>query len=334
VIVVTGAAGFIGSTTIWHLNTLGYSDVLAVDMLGADERWKNLNGLAFCDLIRPDALLSWLQRYGAAIHAIIHLGACTSTYERDVDFLLRNNYEYSKCIWEWCTSRQCRLIYASSASTYGDGDLGYAESIQLERLRPLNPYGWSKHLFDRWALAQSKTPERWAGLKLFNVYGPNEYHKGQMMSTVLRAYRQVVDTGEICLFESGRPDIPHGLQERDFIYSKDVARVIGYMLECPKLSGIFNVGTGEPRSFNDLARILIGYCQRPGKIRYIPLPEEIRSSYQYGTCADCTRLRRIGYDRAFLSLEDGIGDYVAGYLERGQATLAGLATTVHTDTIR
>lgn len=314
-VIVTGAAGFIGRNVVAALNARGRTNLLLVDRLGTDEKWRNLRGLAFEDLIAPDTLLAAIQAGRApAATAIIHLGACSATTERNADFLLENNYRYTRILCEWALAQRTRFVYASSAATYGDGALGYRDAeAELGALRPLNMYGQSKHWFDLWAQRHGLF-DRIVGLKYFNVFGPFEDHKGDMRSLVHKAYGQIVTRGWIELFESDRPDYAHGEQKRDFIYVRDAVDVTLHFAEHGSASGLFNCGTGQARTWLDLARALFAAIGRPPDIRYIPMPEILRGRYQYFTQADTTKLRAAGYSQPFTSLEDGVRDYVHSHL--------------------
>jgi ADP-L-glycero-D-manno-heptose 6-epimerase len=300
-----------------ELNARGRSDLILVDHLGTDERWANLVGLRFADLIDTADFLAQV-RAGTAVDAgtVIHLGACSATTERDASYLLENNYRYTRILCEWCLARCARFVYASSAATYGDGALGYCdEDAVTEQLRPLNMYGYSKHLFDLWAL-DSGALDRIAGLKYFNVYGPYEDHKGDMRSVINKSHGRIAAGHEVELFRSYRPDYADGEQQRDFIYVKDVVDVTLFFAEQGSPSGLFNCGTGEARSWLDLARAVFSAVGQEPRIRIIDMPETLREKYQYFTQADAAKLRRAGYDRPFTSLEDGVADYVTSYLAR------------------
>ncbi|MEI6652843.1 MAG: ADP-glyceromanno-heptose 6-epimerase [Chlorobiaceae bacterium] len=315
-IIITGGAGFIGSAMLWELNRRGEKNIIIIDDLGSTttEKWRNLSGLDFADFILKDHFLDLLER-GAfqGISAIIHMGANSSTTETDADHLLTNNFGYSKKIASFCMTHDVRLIYASSAATYGDGSNGYSDDIQqLDRLRPLNMYGYSKQLFDRWAI-NNGILDRAVGLKFFNVYGPNEYHKGDMSSVVYKAFHQILENGSVKLFQSHRPDYRDGEQLRDFIYVRDCTRIMMWLLENP-VAGIFNVGSGDARSFKDLATATFLALGKQPVIDYVPMPETLRDKYQYYTCADMTKLRQAGFDKPFASIEDGILEYVQHYL--------------------
>jgi len=317
-IIVTGAAGFIGRNTVAALNARGATDLLLVDRLRTGEKWRNLVGLKFEDLMAPDAFLSLVDAGRApAVDAVIHLGACSATTERDADFLLENNYRYTRRLCEWALQSGARFVYASSAATYGDGAQGYVDDpAELDALRSLNMYGHSKHLFDLWA-RHHRLFDRIAGLKYFNVYGPFEDHKGDMRSLVHKAHGQILERGWIELFRSDRPDYADGEQKRDFIYVRDAVDVTLHFVEHRERGGLFNCGTGQARTWLDLARALFAAMDRAPDIRFIPLPEKLRGKYQYFTEADSTRLRAAGYAKPFTSLEDGVCDYVRSYLSPG-----------------
>ncbi len=318
-IVVTGAAGMIGSAVIWALNERGEDRILAVDVLGTDERWKNLRALRFRDYLERDEFLQRVRdgRLPEGIRSIVHLGACSDTTERDASFLIRNNFEYTRTLAQLALARDLRFVYASSAATYGDGSAGYRDrEEELPSLRPLNMYGYSKHLFDQWAW-RSGALARLAGLKYFNVFGPNEYHKGEMRSVVLKAFEQVRREGTVRLFKSYRPEYADGEQRRDFLYVKDAARMTLFFLDHPTLGGLFNVGSGRARTWNDLARALFAAMRRPERIQYIDMPEGLRDRYQYFTEADMSRLRAAGWAEEPTPLEEAVGDYVRGYLTAG-----------------
>ncbi len=307
--VVTGAAGFIGSNVVAALNARGNTDLLLVDNLGTDEKWKNLIGLRFEDLISPDELLALLQK-DPAIDGCVHLGACSATTERDADFLLRNNYQYTRKLCSWCIDSGTRFVYASSAATYGDGSQGYSDADDMTpALKPLNMYGYSKHLFDLWAL-KHRLFDRIVGLKYFNVYGPRESHKADMRSVVHKSFEQIQSTGQVSLFKSHRPDYGDGQQKRDFIYVKDAVDVTLHFLEERKAGGLLNCGTGEARPWLDLANAVFAAMGQKPSIQFIDMPESLRGKYQYFTQADTTKLRQAGYHRPFTTLETGIEDYV------------------------
>lgn len=317
--VITGGAGFIGSAFITKLNQEGRSDIIVVDEFQCSDRWKNLLGKTFQDFIHKDDFLSLLERDALAFAptAIVHMGACSSTTERDVDFLYRNNFIYTKKLAEYCVKHGIRFVYASSAATYGDGSLGYDDSDgELHKLKPLNPYGFSKQLFDMWA-RESKLFEKICGIKFFNVFGPNEYHKESMRSVVLKAYYQVKDFGCVKLFRSRRGDCKDGEQKRDFIYVKDCSEVLWWLLQNPAVNGIFNLGTGKARSFNDLVTAVFKALGQKPRIEYIDMPDDVRDQYQYFTEAKIDKLKNSGLQYEFSSLESGVTDYVQNFLEKG-----------------
>jgi ADP-L-glycero-D-manno-heptose 6-epimerase len=317
-IVVTGAAGFIGSCLVRLLNDGGAENLILVDDFSRSDKDPNLEGKKFRTKIHRDDFFSWLQEQSSGIEACYHLGARTDTTEFDYSVHQRLNVDYSKRIWEWCTRDGIPLVYASSAATYGDGALGYSDAHDLpEKLQPLNPYGVSKNEFDKWALTQDRTPPHWYGLKFFNVYGPNEYHKGRMASVIFHAFNQIRARGFVNLFRSHRPEFRDGQQLRDFIHVSDVTAVCQWLTSALPASGLYNLGTGRARSFEDLARATFAGLDLAPDIRYIDMPEDIRDKYQYFTEADMSKLRKAGYDLLFLSLEDGVEDYVRNYLARG-----------------
>lgn len=318
-IVVTGGAGFIGSAIVWRLNTLGNDNIILVDELGTTDKWKNLVGLKFQEFIHKDDFISSVieDSVDFPIEAIIHMGANSSTTEKDADHLMSNNYLYTQELAKYCLTKNIRFIYASSAATYGDGSLGFVddESI-LETLRPLNMYGYSKQLFDLWA-KKNKVLDKIAGLKFFNVYGPNEYHKGDMRSVVHKAFEQVRDIGKVKLFKSLHPNYKDGEQMRDFVYVKDAVEMTIYFLEHPEKNGIFNVGAGNARTWNDLVTALFNAVGKAVNIEYIDLPENLREKYQYFTEANLSKIRSAGYSESTITLEDGVSDYVKNYLLKG-----------------
>ncbi len=312
-IVVTGGAGFIGSCLVRMLNDRGIDDIYIVDEINSSIKWKNLLGKRFITYIHKDEFLSYVAKIEGLTH-IIHLGACSSTTECDFDYLWKNNVEYSKRLYQLCVERNISFIYASSAATYGDGSLGFYDDCALELLRPLNRYGYSKNIFDIWVAHQSSKPKQCVGLKFFNVYGPNEYHKGNMISMVNQGFKQALETGKIRLFKSYKKDVPDGMQSRDFVYVKDVCDVIYFFIRNEDKTGLFNVGTGNARSFNDLARSVFKAMGIPSDIEYVDMPDEIRAHYQYKTEAVLTNLRKAGYSEKFSELEQGVDDYIKNYL--------------------
>ncbi len=326
-IIVTGAAGFIGSALVWRLNQLGKEDILIVDSLGTDEKWKNLVPLKFHDYMERDEFLSLIlnQRLGARfrsdnepIEAIIHMGACSSTTERDASFLIRNNFEYTRQLALAAVAEGARFIYASSAATYGDGANGFVDDEdRIDLLRPLNMYGYSKQLFDQWALRRGLL-DRIVGLKYFNVYGPNEYHKGDMRSVVLKAFEQIRDSGGMKLFKSYRKDYRDGEQVRDFVYVKDAVEMTLFFLENKSSAGLFNVGSGEANTWNRLAAAIFAALGKKANIDYVEMPETLREKYQYYTCADVSKIKRAGYTRPVTGIEEAVEDYVKNYLLTGK----------------
>jgi ADP-L-glycero-D-manno-heptose 6-epimerase len=320
-LLVTGGAGFIGSNVVASLNEAGRTDIVVNDILGTGRKWRNLAKRRLAEFVPAAELLRWLE--GRKLEAVVHMGAISSTTEADVDLLMENNFRLSLRLFEWCAASRTPFIYASSAATYGDGDTGFADdysSAGLARLRPLNPYGWSKHLFDQAVIERvarhDKVPPQWAGLKFFNVFGPNEYHKGEMMSLVAKRFDDAKAGVPIRLFKSHRTGIGDGEQKRDFIYVDDAVAVVRWLLETPSVSGIFNVGTGKARSFRDLMSAMFAALGQAPNIEYIDMPDAIRGSYQYFTQAETDNLRRAGFGPEFLSLEEGVARYVKGYLDR------------------
>lgn len=316
--VVTGAAGFIGSCLISKLNQENFNYIVAVDDFSNSEKQKNLEGKKIKEYVNRDSFFAWLDRNHKEVEFVFHIGARTDTTEKDWATLDRLNLHYTKILWQACCEYQIPMIYASSAATYGDGSLGYKDDEELaEKLEPLNLYGKSKNDFDKWAIEQEEKPFFWAGLKFFNVYGPNEYHKTRMASVVFHASKQVRNTGSMKLFRSHREDYKDGEQTRDFIYVKDVIDVIFFLMRHRKDSGIYNLGTGKGRTFLDLAHSLFAAMDKEPQISFIDTPLDIRDKYQYFTEADMSKLRSIGYDKPFHSLEDGVKDYVQNYLLEG-----------------
>jgi len=321
-IIVTGGAGLIGSAMVWKLNSIGRDDILVVDHLGTGSKWKNLVPLSFRDYMEKDAFIDCIKNrslpHSGRIEAIFHLGACSSTMERDASYLAGNNFEYSKQLALFALERGARFIYASSAATYGSGECGFSdEDAEIPRLRPINAYGYSKQLFDLWLLRNGML-DKVVGLKYFNVYGPNEYHKGEMRSLVLKAFEQISSSGEMALFKSHRPDYTDGEQVRDFVYVKDAVDATLFFLNRPEVNGIFNIGGGKAYSWNALAAAIFAALEKPARIRYVDMPESIRNSYQYYTCADVTKLRSAGYGGQATPLSDAVRDYVVNYLVPGR----------------
>lgn len=318
-IIVTGAAGFIGSVLIGRLNHDGFNHIVAVDDFSKLEKAHNLEGKTLEAKVERNEFFNWIAGKEETVEFIFHIGARTDTTEFDKAIFDELNVSYSQQIWQLCVAHQIPLVYASSAATYGLGELGYNDDeYLLPRLQPLNPYGWSKQEFDVWALAQEKKPMFWAGLKFFNVYGPNEYHKGRMASVIFHAHKQIKATGEMKLFRSHNPEYADGEQIRDFIYVKDLVDVCIYLMETRKHSGIYNLGTGRARTFKDLARAVFHALSVSENISFVDTPADIRDKYQYYTQANMEKLRLAGYDKAFTSLEAGVLDYVTNYLETGK----------------
>lgn len=323
-VVVTGAAGFIGSNVVAALNARGHSNILAVDSFHDESRVRPyLDTLQFHARVDKDDLGRWLDTEGAGVEAIIHEGACTDTTVNDRATVMAMNTDYTRMVWNWCSRMGRPLIYASSAATYGDGSRGYDDEVDPRALTPLNLYGESKHLFDCWALQQTYTPPRWAGLKYFNVYGPREAHKGRMASVVFHAYHQIRETGKVKLFKSHREGYIDGGQQRDFVYVEDAVEATLHLLGSPVSAqapnGLYNVGTGRARTFADLGRAVFAALGRGPDIEYIPMPEDLRERYQYFTQARVDKLRRSGFTRPFRSLENGVRAYVA-YLRGEEST--------------
>lgn len=324
-IVVTGAAGFIGRNTVAELNRRGFDNLLLVDALGTDEKWRNLRGLRYEDILSPETFLTKVCDDALPeLDAIIHLGACSATTERNADFLLDNNYRYTRSLCKWCLRHDARFVYASSAATYGDGAHGYTDADAVTpTLRPLNMYGYSKHMFDLWALRHNlfdpPSGQGIVGLKYFNVFGPYEDHKEDMRSVVSKSFRQIQKDGKVALFKSYLPDYADGEQKRDFIYVKDAVDVTLHFTEDRRNAGLFNCGTGIARTWKDLANAVFSAMQVTPHIDFIDMPETLKGKYQYFTEADATKLRAHGYKKPFTTLEDGVTDYIRNYY------LAGLA---------
>jgi ADP-L-glycero-D-manno-heptose 6-epimerase len=320
-LLVTGGAGFIGSNVVASLNEAGRTDVVVNDSLGTDGKWRNLAGRQLADVVPPADLLAWLD--GRKLEALIHLGAISSTTASDGDAVIETNFRLSLRLLDWCAATRTPFIYASSAATYGNGEAGFADDWSLpalRRLKPMNLYGWSKHLFDLAVVERAargeRMPPQWAGLKFFNVFGPNEYHKGEMMSLLAKRFDAAKAGGTITLFKSHRAGIADGEQQRDFIYVEDAVAVVRWLMATPSVSGLFNVGTGKARSFRDLMLAMFAALGREPAIAYIDMPEAIRDSYQYFTQAEVGNLRRAGYNADFTSLEAAVKRYVTVYLDR------------------
>jgi len=319
-IIVTGGAGFIGSATVWKLNQLGRNDIVIVDELGDGEKWKNLNGLSFADIYHKADFLDMVLDSEVPFEpeAIIHLGACSSTTEKDADYLLHNNFVYTVELAKYALERDIRFIYASSAATYGSGEFGYDDNEdELEKLRPLNMYGYSKQMFDLWA-KQNKVLDRIVGLKYFNVYGPNEFHKGDMRSVVHKSFEQIRDTGKVKLFKSTDPKYADGGQMRDFIYVKDAVDMTLFFLDKPGINGVYNIGTGKARTWNDLVTAVFNSIGKPVSIEYIDMPQHLLGKYQNFTEAKMEKISKVGYAKEITSLEKGVEDYVKNYLLKNE----------------
>ena len=320
--IVTGAAGFIGSCIVKKLNDEGIENILVVDRLEQDSKWLNLRGVKFQEyihadeFIQPDILNSVFDE---GVTQIYHMGACSSTTETDVDYFMKNNVEYSQILYRYCSQYDVPICYASSAATYGDGEHGFIdEENDLEMLQPLNPYGWSKQLMDEWVIKQLKRPERWFGVKFFNVYGPNEYHKGGQKSVVAHAHNQITETGKMKLFKSYKDQFADGEQLRDFVYVKDIVNAMWMLMstEHSGVNGIYNLGTGKARSFKDLVKATFKGMGKDENIEYIEMPDALKDQYQYFTQADMTKFQKVFPEFKFHSLEEGVEDYVKNYLNQ------------------
>jgi ADP-L-glycero-D-manno-heptose 6-epimerase len=317
-IIVTGGAGFIGSAFVWKLNQEGINDILIVDQLGTDDKWKNLVNLRFEDYIHKDDFQQMINadKVSFKISAIVHMGACSSTTESDADYLWNNNYLYTKTLAKWSLKHQIRFIYASSAATYGNGTQGFSDDhSKISQLRPINMYGYSKQIFDLWVLRNS-LEKKIAGIKFFNVFGPNEYHKEDMTSVIFKAFHQIRETGKVKLFKSYKKEYKDGGQLRDFVYIKDCSDVMWWLFKNPKANGIFNLGTGTARTWNDLIKAVFAAMKKKTNIEYIAMPETLRNQYQYFTQAEMKKLKSAGCPVKFSSLEDSVQDYVMKHLKK------------------
>jgi ADP-L-glycero-D-manno-heptose 6-epimerase len=318
-IIVTGGAGFIGSAIVAALNKRGNEEILVVDELGRGQRRENLRNLSFTDYVGKDDFLRMVtdNKVSFDVEAVFHMGACSDTTETDESYLMKNNFEYTKTLTNWANGKGIRFIYASSGATYGDGSTGFSDDEErIESLKPLNKYGNSKQLFDLWA-KEAGLFSKIVGLKYFNVFGPNEYHKGEMRSFVVKAFEQINASGGVRLFKSYRPEYKDGEQRRDFIYIKDAVDMTLFFLDNPKVNGLFNIGAGKARTWNDLVKAVFAAMGRKEQIEYIDMPDSIRNQYQYFTEAEMGKLRQAGYNKQLTSLEDAIADYVRNYLEKG-----------------
>lgn len=323
-IIVTGGTGFIGSNLVAGLEEHGCKDIVICDTLGMEDKWRNIAKREIRDIVNPELLFDYLDTHKDAVEAIFHMGAISATTERDVDLIVETNVVLTRRLWKWCGKNDVRLIYASSAATYGDGEAGFADDQDIDslaKLKPLNAYGWSKHVIDRRIArvleqGNEKVPPQWAGLKFFNVYGPNEYHKEDQMSVVCKLYPQVIAGAAAKLFKSHNPKYEDGGQLRDFVYVKDCVNVMLWLYDNKDVNGLFNIGTGNARSFKDLAEATFDAAGIAPKINYIDMPDNLQAKYQYFTEADMKKLRDAGYTKAFTELEDGVRDYVQSFMSQ------------------
>jgi ADP-L-glycero-D-manno-heptose 6-epimerase len=322
-IIVTGGAGFIGSAFVWKLNRDGITDIVIVDQLECDDKWKNLVNLRFTDYIHKNEFIKMIlaDKVPFETSAVIHMGACSSTTERDADYLWENNYLYTRELAEWALRHNLRFIYASSAATYGDGALGFSDDYgKISNLKPINMYGYSKQIFDLWVL-KNKLENKVTGIKFFNVFGPNEYHKSDMTSVIFKAFHQIKETGKVRLFKSYKKEYADGGQMRDFVYVKDCLDVMKWLFNNSDVNGIFNLGTGKARTWNDLIAAVFAAMGRKTNIQYIEMPESLRDQYQYFTEAQMNKLKSAGCPVKFSSLEDSVRDYVVNYLQQADPHL-------------
>jgi len=317
VIAVTGAAGFIGSYLVGYLNELGFENLVLVDDFSSETKVNNLTGKKYLHKVHREQFFDWLASHKGVIRYMFHLGARTDTTEMDYAVHKKWNLDYSRKIWARCVQENIPLVYASSAATYGNGEFGYKDDHNIvNKLQPLNPYGRSKNEFDIWALEQKSAPPFWAGVKFFNVYGPNEYHKGRMASVIFHAFNQIKDKGSVRLFRSHNPDYKDGEQIRDFVYVQDVVKMCIWLMEHQPANGLYNIGTGTARTFKDLVNAIFTTLGLPSDIEFIDTPLDIRDKYQYFTEADMSKIRDAGYAEPFITLEDGVADYVSKYLSK------------------
>jgi ADP-L-glycero-D-manno-heptose 6-epimerase len=317
-IIVTGGAGFIGSAFVWKLNQEGIEDIIIVDRLGTTDKWKNLVNLRFEDYIDKDDFFQMIcdDDLPFEVRGVVHMGACSSTTERDADYLWENNFLYTRTLAEWAIKRGVRFIYASSAATYGDGKQGFSDDLtRIKALKPINMYGYSKQVFDVWVL-RHQLENKMAGVKFFNVFGPNEYHKGDMTSVIFKAFHQIRETGKVRLFKSYLSQYPDGGQLRDFVYVKNCINVLWWLMQNPSVNGIFNLGTGRARTWNDLISSVFAATGVQPNIEYIEMPESLRNQYQYFTQAEMNKLKAAGCPVDFSTLEDSVRDYVGNYLQK------------------
>lgn len=322
-IIVTGGAGFIGSAFVWKLNREGIEDIIIVDRLGSTDKWKNLVNLRYADYLHRDAFLKMATEDAVPFKAdaLIHMGACSSTTERDADFLWTNNFSYTRTMSAWAMKQSIRFIYASSAATYGNGSQGFSDDhAKIPGLKPINMYGYSKQVFDVWSL-KHKQENKMAGIKFFNVFGPNEYHKGDMTSVIFKAFHQIRQTGKVRLFKSYLPEYGDGGQMRDFVYVKDCVDAMWWLLQNPAANGIFNLGTGKARTWNDLIHAVFAAMNIKPNIEYIEMPEGLRNQYQYFTQAEMGKIKTAGCPVNFSPLEDSVRDYVVNYLQQADPHL-------------
>lgn len=317
-VLVTGGAGFIGSCVVRMLNDAGCDEIIVVDNIASTEKWRNLVNKRYLEYFNKEDFLPALAKI-SGLDAVIHLGACSATTEKDFDYLYKNNLNYSKTLWNYCTEREIPFLYASSAATYGDGSNGFDDRCDIKKLVPLNGYGYSKQLFDLWIEHQTKRPPQQVGMKFFNVYGPNEYFKGSMASVIFHSFNTLADADSIKLFKSYLPEYKDGEQRRDFVYVKDICSVIKFFLEHRDKSGLFNLGTGHAQTFNELAYAVFKALGTAPSIKYIEMPVTLRPKYQYFTEAKIDKLREAGYTAPFATLEEGAGDYVKNYLSQNCA---------------
>ena len=313
-IIVTGGAGFIGSCMVRTLNDYGKEDIIIVDNISSTDKWMNMRNKKYIKYVHKSKFLEELPTY-ENVEAIIHMGAQSSTTEKDFDYLWNNNFEYTKALWNYCAEKQISFLYASSAATYGDGEQGFDDKMDIDQLRPLNGYGYSKQLFDQWVKHHATVfPKQYVGFKFFNVYGPNEYFKGSMASMIFHGYKQIMEAGKVKLFKSCNPNYEDGGQLRDFVYVKDICDVMYWILEHPEVNGLFNLGTGRAQSFKELAEATFHALGLEPNIEYIDMPEHLKKKYQYYTKAEMSKLREAGYNKEFKNLEDGAKDYVINHL--------------------